>query len=206
MAERPALARRSRLARSWGWASARAAGTWSRHPAGTVVVTATLLVGAAVGVGSYLLQSHFRAAYLEGQRLAGWENLLRLGAPWQALVPVGLAAALALIGTARLRFAPAEPPVSWGREPAGVVGQLRQAMRREQQVVRMALLGAAGLVGVVGLRLLVYALLALAGDALARHTLAGVALELGVWLLGWLCFWNWYRVYRHRLQDWGVGG
>jgi hypothetical protein len=53
-------------------------------------------------------------------------------------------------------------------------------------------------------RVVVYSVLALAGNALARSTLVGVAVELGVWALAWVAVWNWNRVYRARMEGWGV--
>jgi hypothetical protein len=52
----------------------------------------------------------------------------------------------------------------------------------------------------------VYCALALAGNSLARSTLVGVSVELGVWALSWLAVWNWSRVYRTRMEGWGVRG
>jgi hypothetical protein len=79
-------------------------------------------------------------------------------------------------------------------------------MRTERRVVRIAFLAMSGLVGMVLVRVLVYCALALAGNSLARSTLVGVSVELGVWALSWLAVWNWSRVYRTRMEGWGVRG
>ncbi|MGH7611660.1 MAG: hypothetical protein ACREN4_06550 [Candidatus Dormibacteria bacterium] len=206
MTDGPGLARRrrSRLGLAWAFAAARARSLWRSHPTECSLAGGTASLGLTVGLLSLWLQGHFQAAYGSGAHLAGWQNLLRLGAPWQALLPVAAAGLLALLGAARLRLAPAEPPISWGREPQGGASGLRRAMRRELQVVRLAVLAAGALVGVVLVRVLVYWVASLVGDPQARSTLPGVALELAVWAAAWGCFWIWFWLYRRRLGSWGV--
>jgi hypothetical protein len=168
------------------------------------VAAASLLLGLAVAAISFGLQSHFSTAYQEGQRLSGWQNFLRLGAPWQALVPVAVAGVLASWGAIKLRSAEPEPPVSLGSSEAATAGQLRQALRTERRTVRIAFAVMTGLVGVVTARFLVYAGLALGGNRLAQSTLLGVTVELAFWLAAWAAFWNWNRCHRNRMEGWGV--
>ncbi|MGA7362488.1 MAG: hypothetical protein WCB86_07760 [Candidatus Dormiibacterota bacterium] len=175
-----------------------------RHPLTSGVATASLLLGLAVAAISFALQSHFSTAFQDGQRLSGWQNFLRLGAPWQALIPVALAGLLASWGAIRLRTAQPEPPVSLGASEAATAGQLRRALRTERRTVRIAFAVMTGLVGVVTARFLVYAGLALAGNRLAQSTLLGVTVELAFWLAAWAAFWNWNRCHRNRMEGWGV--
>ncbi len=181
-------------------------GQVSRHRPAVITAGASLVLGLAVGTVSFVLQSRFASSYDAGHRLAGWQNFLRLGAPWQALVPVLLAGLLATIGAARLSRTQPEPPLHLGGPGVSSAGQLRAAMRTERRVVRIAFLAMSGLVGMVLVRVLVYCALALAGNSLARSTLVGVSVELGVWALSWLAVWNWSRVYRTRMEGWGVRG
>jgi hypothetical protein len=182
----------------------RARREFAQHLPAAITVGVSLALGLAVGVGSFLLQTQFASSYDAGHRLSGWQNFLRLGAPWQALVPVLLAGLLATIGAARLSRTEPEPPLHLGRQEASSAGQLRAAMRIERRVVRIAFLAMSGLAGMVLVRVVVYSVLALAGNALARSTLVGVAVELGVWALAWVAVWNWNRVYRARMEGWGV--
>ncbi len=172
----------------------------------SVRVTAllSLLLGLAVGIASLLLQQHFVSQYQAGATISGWQNFLRLGAPWEALAPVVVAGLLALIGGLRLGRTTPEPPLHLGRGEARTAGELRAAMRTERRAVRIAYLGMTGLLGMVLVRLLVYAVATLLGSHTARTTLPGVALELGVWLLAWATVWNWHRLYRQQMEAWGV--
>ncbi|MGC2191280.1 MAG: hypothetical protein WA751_02985 [Candidatus Dormiibacterota bacterium] len=198
----------------WLWLGRLTATSWRyrdqllatvrRHPLSSAVATASLLLGLAVAVSSFALQSHFATAYQAGQRLSGWQNYLRLGAPWQALVPVALAGLLATWGAIRLGSTQPEPPVSLGSGESGSAGQLRGALRSERRAVRIAFVVMTGLVGVVVARFLVYAVLALGDNQLARSTLVGVAVEMAFWLAAWAAFWNWNRCHRNRMEGWGV--
>jgi hypothetical protein len=178
--------------------------TVRRHPLTSAVTAASLLLGLAVAVSSFALQSHFATAYQAGQRLSGWQNYLRMGAPWQALVPVGLAGLLATWGALRLGSTQPEPPVSLGSAESASAGELRRALRTERRTVRIAFVVMTGLVGVVVARFVVYAVLAVGGNQLARSTLVGVAVELVFWLAAWAAFWNWNRCHRNRMEGWGV--
>ncbi len=175
-----------------------------RHPVATPIGVGSAALGLAVAITSFALQSHFANAYQAGQRLAGWQNYLRLGAPWQALVPVGLAGLLASWGALRLGSAQPEPPVGLGAPEVASAGQLRAALRTERRVVRIAFAVMTGLVGMVLVRFVLYAALAVTGNGLARSTLVGVALELALWLVAWVAFWAWNRRHRQRLESWGV--
>jgi hypothetical protein len=167
-------------------------------------LAATLLVGLGVGSASFILQNHFTAAFQAGDRLSGWQNFLRLGAPWQALVPVAVAGLLAIAGAIRLSSAQPEPPLILGSPDKSTAHQLRSAMRAERRAVRVAFLVVTGLVGVVAARVIVYEVLTLAGNQLARSTLVGVTIELGFWAATWGAFWNWNRCHRNRMEGWGV--
>jgi len=178
---------------------------WSRRNRLVATVgAASLIVGLAVGFGSFALQSHFATLFQAGDRLSGWENFLRVGTPWQSLVPVALAALLAAWGAFRIGSTQPEPPISLGAAEGGTTGQLREALRSERRAVRVALVVVSGLVGVVAVRFSVYSALALSGSQLARATWPGIALELAFWLGAWLAFWNWNRCHRDRMADWGV--
>lgn len=183
---------------------AQLAGLIRRHPLTSVIATASVVLGLAVAIASFALQSHFATSYQAGQRLTGWQNYLRLGAPWQALVPVALAGLLATWGAFRMGSAQAEPPVSLGRAESATAGQLRAALRTERRTARIALVVMTGLVGMVVARFLVYAVLALSGNGLAQSTLIGVTVELAFWLIAWTAFWNWSRCHRNRMEGWGV--
>jgi hypothetical protein len=184
------------------------AGAWivatvRRHPWPSAVAGSSLILGLAASLASFDLQSQFTTSYQAGHRLSGWQNFLRVGAPWQALIPVVLAAFLAAWGTLRLSGSQPEPPSRLSRA-AGSARQLREALRSERRAVGVAFLVISGLVGMVLIRVIVYAVLALSGSRLAGTTLGGVAVELGFWVAAWAAFWNWNRSYRSRLQGWGV--
>src|SRR5487761_41890 len=138
-----------------------------QHPFPTAVGAGGLVVGLAVSLASYALQSHFTADFQAGKRLSGWENFLRLGDPWQALVPVVLAGLLATWGAVRMESAPPEPPLSLGTGETTSAGQLRAALRAERRAVGADLLVMSALVLVVLVRVLVYLGLALSGSRLA---------------------------------------
>ncbi|MGH7639403.1 MAG: hypothetical protein ACREOL_00600 [Candidatus Dormibacteria bacterium] len=174
------------------------------HALVAAVMAVSLAAGIAVSIASYLLQAHFAQAYRLGHHLNGVENFLRLGAPWQSLVPVAAAALIAAWASLRIGGASPEPPLSLGRGDGGSAHALRQALRSERHLVRIAFLVVSGLVGVVLVRFLAYSLLTLAGERLARGTWDGVALELLFWLAAWGAFWNWNRCHRQRMAAWGV--
>jgi hypothetical protein len=169
--------------------------------AGSALIVA---VGIGVGIGSFALQAYFNNRYLDGKFLSGWQNFLREGSPWQALVPVVLAGMLALIGRARLGSATPEPAVGIRRLQDAPVPQMRAAMRRERHVVTTGLTVLSTLVGLVWTRFLVYLALTIAGYGLARSSLFGVAIEAVVWGLCWNCFWLWRRGYLAKLETWGI--
>jgi len=157
-----------------------------------------------VSLGSFALQNRFTASYEAGHHLDGWQNFLRVGAPWQALIPVVLAAFLATWGTLRLGSSQPEPPSRLSSRAASSARRLREALRSERRAVGVAFVVISGLVGMVLVRLIVYALLALTGSRLAGATLGGVAIELAFWVAAWAAFWNWNRSYHSRLEAWGV--
>jgi hypothetical protein len=186
------------------------AGAWiadlvRRHPWGSAVAAGSLLLGLVVSLASFALQSQFTTSYQAGQRLSGWQNFLRAGAPWQALIPVVLAALLATWGALRLGSSQPEPPSRLSSRAASSARKLREALRSERRAVGIAFVVISGLVGMVLVRVLVYGVLALTGSRLAAATLGGVAIELGFWLATWAAFWNWNRSYHSRLEGWGVG-
>ncbi|MGH7692634.1 MAG: hypothetical protein ACREOA_08005 [Candidatus Dormibacteria bacterium] len=174
------------------------------HPLETSVGAASVVLGLAIAITSYVLQSHFSAAFAAGEHLSGWQNFLRLGAPWQSLVPVAAAGLLAGWGSFRLGSAQPEPPWSLGGGEVESVARLRGALRAERHTVRVAFVVMTGLAGIVVMRFLVYSVLALSGDHLATSTWVGVAIELGFWLGAWAAFWNWNRRHRDRMESWGI--
>ncbi len=167
---------------------------------------AVLALGVGVGWGSYLLQVHFRQRLASGDSLAGWQNALRLGAPWPPLVPIAVAAVLLALGWWRLRHA--EPEPSHGLLPGAgrewTASELRRHLRRERGAVR----GGFGLLSLLwaltAIRFGVYAVLALAGDRTARGTLVGVTLEVVVCTAAWVAGSAWIAAYLERLEQWGV--
>jgi hypothetical protein len=185
------------------------AGAWilatiGQHPSRIAVAGTSLVVGLAVALASFALQSRFAASYQAGHRLSGWQNFVRVGAPWQALIPVAIAALLATWGALRLGGSQPEPPSRLSSRAATNAKRLRGALRAERRAVGIAFLIISGLVGMVLVRVVVYALLALSGSRLAGATLGGVAIELGFWLATWWAFWNWNRSYCSRMEGWGV--
>jgi hypothetical protein len=178
--------------------------TVRRHPWPSALAGSSLILGVGVSLASFALQSRFTASYQAGNHLNGWQNFLRVGAPWQALVPVVLAAFLATLGALRLGGSQPEPPSRLSTGAASSARRLREALRSERRTVGVAFAVITGLVGMVLVRVIVYALLALTGSRLAGATLGGVAIELGFWLAAWAAFWNWNRSYRSRLEGWGV--
>jgi hypothetical protein len=195
---RPALAQAVRRIRDLLVATVR------RHALTSTVAAASVVLGLAVGAVSFVLQTHFTTVYQSGHRLSGWQNFLRLGAPWQALVPVALAGLLATWGALRLGSAPPEPPLGLSTMDNSTASELRGALRSERRTVRVAFVVMTGLVGIVVARFLVYGALTLNGNRLAHSTLVGVAVELAIWLAAWVAFWNWNRCHRNRMEGWGV--
>ena len=185
-------------------ASAWIRGPVRHHPWPAAVAGGSLILGVGVSLGSFALQSRFTTSYDAGHHLNGWQNFLRVGAPWQALIPVVLAAFLATWGTLRLGSSQPEPSSRLSSGAASSARQLRQALRSERRAVGVAFVAVSGLVGMVLVRLTVYALLAATGSRLAGATLGGVAIELAFWVAAWTAFWNWNRSYRSRLESWGV--
>ncbi|MFZ0169598.1 MAG: hypothetical protein WAL64_09300 [Candidatus Dormiibacterota bacterium] len=185
-------------ASAWVLASVR------HHPWPTAVAGGSLILGVGVSLGSFALQSRFTTSYDAGHHLSGWQNFLRVGAPWQALIPVVLAALLAAWGTLRLGSSQPEPPSRLSSRAASSARRLREALRSERRAVGVAFVMISGLVGMVLVRVIVYALLALTGSRLAGATVGGVAIELAFWVAAWGSFWNWNRGYRSRLESWGV--
>lgn len=187
---------------------------WGRRASSSLVALATrrwplllaagLILGAGVGTGSLALQAHFQALYENGGHLAGWEEFLRLGAPWEALPPVLAAALLALVGWARLGSSAPEPSYSVDPERTPSASQLRGMLRRERQVVRALAEGAYVLVGVELVRLVLYLALALAGDHLARSTLPALLVQATAWVICGGAVFGWHHRYRERLESWGV--
>jgi hypothetical protein len=175
-----------------------------RHPWPIAAAGSSLVLGLAASLASFDLQSQFTTSYQAGHRLAGWQNFLRVGAPWEALIPVVLAAFLATWGTLRLSSSRPEPTSRLNSRAARSARQLREALRAERRAVGAAFLVISGLVGMVLIRVIVYSALALTGSQLAGATLGGVAIELGFWIAAWAAFWNWNRSYRSRLEAWGV--
>jgi hypothetical protein len=187
-----------------GRARAWIAATVRRYPWPTAIAGSSLVLGLAASLTSFALQSQFTTSYQAGHRLSGWQNFLRVGAPWQALIPVVLAAFLAAWGTLRLGSSQPEPPSRLSSRAARSARQLREALRSERRAVGVAFFVISGLLGMVLIRVVVYAVLALTGSRLAGATLGGVAIELSFWIVAWAAFWNWNRSYRLRLEGWGV--
>ncbi len=172
-----------------------------------LVLTAivAVLLGVAVSLASFLLQTHYQGVFAAGGRLSGWQEFLRLGAPWQALPPVLAATILAALGWLRLRTAAPEP--SWGassdRPPSA--SRLRAGLRRERLVVLAASDAARVLGAVAVIRLCLYAGLSLSGSRLAADTLPGVLAEAAAWMLFAVVAETWRRRYLGLLESWGVG-
>ncbi len=175
------------------------------RPRVLLLVGTGLVAGVTVGLGSLLLQIHYSALYQRGAALNAWENMFRLGAPWQALIPVAAAAALALIGAWRLPTTRPEPTLGLGRGEPRSASELRRGLRRERAGVRALYLAFSLLSAAVAVRLAVYAIAAMSGQVVARTSLAGVALEVVVWGLCWAAVAFWVRRYREQLDGWGVG-
>lgn len=175
-----------------------------RYPLVSAVAAVSVVLGLAISITSFALQTHFSGLYANGQRLSGWQNFLRQGAPWQALVPVLLACLLASLGALRLSGTQAEPPLSLKGTESATATELRMGLRAERRTVRRAFVIMVGLVAIVVIRLLVYSVLAIAGNRLAASTWLGVAIELGFWLVAGAAFWNWNRCHRLRMEGWGI--
>lgn len=171
---------------------------------GAWILGITFLLGVGVGFGSYGLQSHFQHLYEAGTPLAGWENFLRQGAPWQALPPVLVAAACALVGWRRLVLADPEPPIGLSGQEGMPASRLRAVLRREQGVVLIGTEVALGLAGIQGVRLLVYVGIAVAGHQLAAATLPAMVIETLAWGLCAGTVLLWRRRYLGKMESWGV--
>jgi hypothetical protein len=163
-----------------------------------------LALGAAISGASFLLQTHYQAVFAAGGRLSGWQEFLRLGAPWQALPPVLAATLLAAVGWLRLGSAAPEP--SWSAASEGPVSasRLRSGLRRERVVVLVASDTVRILAAVALVRLCLYAGLSLSGSRLAADTLLGVLAEAATWTLFAAAAEAWRRRYLGLLESWGV--
>ena len=163
-------------------------------------------VSALVSWGSYRLQEHFDRLLANGHSLSGWQEVLRLGAPWQTSAPVAAAAALVALGWWRMGSAPPEPAVRLGRDPERPVTarEIRQGLRTERQGVRWLFLAVSACAVVVLVRAGFYVALALAGSTLARATLPGLGWEVLAWGGAWFVFAGWTRAFLRRLEQWGV--
>ncbi len=198
-------------------AGLRARGTASRAPGARALLgrlassrlgrtaVLALTLGGGVSVGSFLLQAHYQAVFAAGGRLSGWQEFLRLGAPWQALPPVVAATLLAALGWLRLRAAAPEPSWSSPAERPPSASRVRAAIRREWSAVLAAtdvvrVLGAAAVV-----RLCLYSGLSLGGSRLAAGTFSGVLAEAAAWTLFAVVAEAWRRRYLGLLESWGVG-
>ncbi len=170
-----------------------------------LTVILALALGVAVSVGSFLLQAHYQAVFAAGGRLSGWQEFLRLGAPWQALPPVLAATVLAAVGWLRLRTATPEPSWSAASERPPSASQLRSGLRRERLVVLLATDAARVLGAVAFVRLCFYAGLSLWGSRLAADTLPGVLVEAAGWTLFAAVAEAWRRRYLGLLESWSVG-
>ncbi len=169
----------------------------------TVIVALSL--GAAVSLASFLLQMHYQGVFAAGGRLSGWQEFLRLGAPWQALPPVLAATILATLGWLRLRSAPPEPSWSASSDRPPSASRLRAGLRRERSWV-LASSDAARVLGAVAVvRLCLYAAISLSGSRLAADTLPGVLAEAAAWTLFAAVAEAWRRRYLGLLESWGVG-
>ena len=170
-----------------------------------LTVILALALGVAVSVGSFLLQAHYQAVFAAGGRLSGWQEFLRLGAPWQALPPVLAATVLAAVGWLRLRTATPEPSWSAASERPPSASQLRAGLRRERLVVLFATDAARVLGAVAVVRLCFYAGLSLWGSRLAADTLPGGLVEAAGWTLFAAVAEAWRRRYLGLLESWSVG-
>lgn len=169
-----------------------------------LLALAALGLGGAVGGASFLLQEHFQQAFQDGARLAGWQEFLRRGAPWQALPPVLAGAVLALIGWLRLGRAKPEPSFGLSSAAPPSAPALRSMLRRERRVVLGVADAVSVLVGMVVVRLALYGGLAAAGDQLALATIPGLVFEVLSWLACGGAVWGWRRRYLDRLEGWGA--
>ncbi|MGC8474206.1 MAG: hypothetical protein ACP5PW_07360 [Candidatus Dormibacteria bacterium] len=169
-----------------------------------LTVILALLLGVAVSLASFLLQTHYQAVFAAGGRLSGWQEFLRLGAPWQALPPVLTATVLAALGWLRLRSAAPEPSWSASSDRPPSASRLRAGLRRERLVVLAAGDAARVLGAVAVIRLCLYAGLSLWGSRVAADTLTGVLAEAAAWVLFAALAEAWRRRYLGLLESWGV--
>ena len=170
-----------------------------------LTVILALVLGVAVSLASFILQTHYQEVFAAGGRLSGWQEFLRLGAPWQALPPVLAATLLAALGWLRLRSAPPEPSWSAPSDRPPAASRLRAGLRRERLVVLTAGDAARVLGAVAVIRLCLYAGLSLWGSRLAAGTLAGVLAEAAAWVTFAAVAEAWRRRYLGLLESWGVG-
>jgi hypothetical protein len=170
-----------------------------------LTVILALALGVATSVASFLLQTHYQAVFAAGGRLSGWQEFLRLGAPWQALPPVLAATLLAAVGWLRLRSAAPEPSWSVAAEGPASASRLRSGLRRERMVVLVASDAARVLGAVAVVRFCLYAGLSISGSRLAADTLPGVLAEAAAWTLFAAVAEAWRRRYLGLLESWGVG-
>lgn len=176
----------------------------AKHRLRAAVWGAVALVGVAVAMASFALQREFVGRYQAGAALDGWQNFLRLGDPWQALVPPLAAAVLALMGWRSLQRATPQPTFGLPhRELTGVTG-LRSRLRRERAWIDTVVDLVTGLVLIALIRLPVYLVLAATGSRLALSTSPGIVLEEVAWAACGGSFWLWHRRYRETMDGWGI--
>jgi len=176
----------------------------SSHRLRTAAWSSVALVGVAVALASFALQKDFANRYQAGAALTGWQNFLRLGDPWQALIPPLAAAALAILGWRSLQVATPQPTFGFPhREHIGVT-ELRSMLRRERSWMVTLVDAVTGLVLIALVRLPVYLVLAAAGSRLALATTPGIALEAVAWAACGGSFWIWRNRYRSTMESWGI--
>ena len=175
-----------------------------RHRLGVAAWSSVALVGVAVAMASFALQREFVSRYQEGVALSGWQNFLRLGDPWPALIAPLAAGALALMGWRSLQSATPQPTFGLPhREHIGVT-ELRSTLRRERGWMIAMVDAVTGLALIALLRLPVYLVLAAMGSRLALGTIPGIALEAAAWAACGASFWLWRSRYRATLEGWGI--
>lgn len=163
-------------------------------------------LGTGLALVAFSAQSRYTAQYDLGATLTGWQNLLRMGDPWQATVPAVVAGVLALIGWRRLLNATPEPSIGLPGQERVSAPALRSTLRRERRLMLLLVKFLTALVVLAAVRLPVYLGLAVNGSALARSTLPGVTVQALVWIACGACFWLWRARYLTTLEGWGVTG